>query len=207
MPDDVPREAEHKPDDGPNDVPAGVSTGVSTGVSSDVPPAPDDEVAAALVEHFEGAVFHRSHGQPVVYLDRAHWRDAAALLRDEQQFTMLLDVTAVDHLLDIERIEIDGVTRERFEIVANYLSHPRNRRIRVITEVPADDVTVPSLTPLYDSANLAEREVYDLFGVTFDGHPDLTRILMPDDWVGYPLRKDDPPARVPVTFKEDPGPR
>jgi NADH-quinone oxidoreductase subunit C len=171
------------------------------------PPAPDDEVAAALLERFEGAVFHESHGQSVVYLDRAQWAEAAEFLRDDQQFTMLLDVTAVDHLLDIERIEVAGVERERFEIVANYLSHPRNRRIRLITEVPADDVVVPSLAPTYASANFAEREVFDLFGVTFDGHPDLTRILMPDDWVGYPLRKDDAPARVPVTFKEDPGPR
>jgi NADH:ubiquinone oxidoreductase subunit C len=170
-------------------------------------PAPDDEVAAALLERFEGAVFHESHGQPVVYLDRAQWAEAAEFLRDDQQFTMLLDVTAVDHLLDIERIEVPGVERERFEVVANYLSHPRNRRIRLITEVPADDVVVPSLAPAYASANFAEREVFDLFGVTFDGHPDLTRILMPDDWVGHPLRKDDAPARVPVTFKEDPGPR
>jgi NADH:ubiquinone oxidoreductase subunit C len=187
MPDDEPREDEHKPE------PAAE--------------APSDEVAAALLERFEGAVFHLSHGQPVVYLDRAHWADAGVFLRDEQQFTMLLDVTAVDHLLDIERIEVPGVKRERFEVVANYLSHPRNRRIRLIAEVPADDVTVPSLAPTYESANFAEREVWDLFGVTFEGHPDLTRILMPDDWVGHPLRKDDSPARVPVTFKEDPGPR
>jgi NADH-quinone oxidoreductase subunit C len=187
MPDDAPREDEHK--------------------DEPVAPVVADPVAAALLERIEGAVFHESHGQPVVYLDRAQWADAATFLRDEQQFTMLLDVTAVDHLLDIERIEVDGVVPERFEIVANYLSHPRNRRIRLIAEVPASDPEVPSLAPLYESANFAEREVYDLFGITFPGHPDLTRILMPDDWIGHPLRKDDSPARVPVTFKEDPGPR
>jgi NADH-quinone oxidoreductase subunit C len=187
MPDDAPREDEHKPE----------------------PEAPviADPVAAALVERFEGAVFHESHGQPVVYLDRAVWHDAVAYLRDEEQFTMLLDVTAVDHLLAIERISVDGVTPERFEVVANLISHPRNRRIRLIAEVPVDDPEVPSLAPLFGSADGAEREVYDMFGITFPGHPDLTRILMPDDWIGHPLRKDDAPARVPVTFKEDPGPR
>ena len=118
-----------------------------------------------------------------------------------------MDVTAVDHLGDVERIVIEGVAPERFEIVANFLSHTRNRRIRVITEVPVDDTTIASITPVYAGMSFAEREVYDLYGITFDGHPDLTRILMPDDWVGHPLRKDDAPARVPVTFKGDPGPR
>jgi NADH:ubiquinone oxidoreductase subunit C len=191
MPDDEPREDEHKPDDEP----------------TAARPVPGDEVAAAVLEHFATAAFHESHGQAVVYVDRADWAEVAAFLRDEQQFTMLLDVTAVDHLLDVERIQVTGVVPERFELVANYLSHPRNRRIRVITEVPADDTTVASLAPHYQSADMAEREVYDLFGIVFEGHPDLTRILMPDDWVGHPLRKDDAPARVPVTFKGDPGPR
>lgn len=168
---------------------------------------PGDEVAAAVVEHFEGAVFHESHGQPVVYLDRARWAELAELLRDEQQFTMCLDVTAVDHLLDVERLSVPGVAPERFEVVANFLSHPRNRRLRAITQVPADDTVVPSIVSVYPGVDFAEREVYDLFGIEFDGHPELTRILMPDDWVGYPLRKDDAPARVPVTFKGDPGPR
>ena len=96
---------------------------------------------------------------------------------------------------------------ERYEVVANFLSHPRNRRIRTICEVSDGDTEVASLVDLYPGLSFPEREVFDLFGIRFDGHPDLTRILMPDDWVGHPLRKDDSPARVPVTFKEEPGPR
>jgi NADH:ubiquinone oxidoreductase subunit C len=167
----------------------------------------DDEVAAAVVERFPGTVFHRSHGQPVVYVDRAVWAELGGFLRDEQQFTQCLDVTAVDHLVDAARLFVPGVSPERFEVVASFLSHPRNRRIRAICEVPVEDATVPSLTDAYPGANFGEREVYDLFGIEFTGHPDLARILMPDDWVGSPLRKDDAPARVPVTFKEDPRPR
>ena len=170
---------------------------------------PSDEVAAAVLERFPGTVFADSHGQAVVYVDRAVWsRRRRRYLRDEQQFTQCLDVTAVDHDRRRRSRPVPaGVATERFEVVANFLSHPRNRRIRAITEVPAEDPTVASLTNLYPGLNFAEREVYDLFGVEFTDHPDLTRILMPDDWVGHPLRKDDAPARVPVTFKGDPGPR
>jgi NADH/F420H2 dehydrogenase subunit C len=170
-------------------------------------PAPIDDVAAALLARFQGAVYAESHGQAVVYVDRELFADVATHLRDEQQFTMLVDITAVDHLLDGARYVPDGVRPERFEVVANYLSHARNRRIRVICELPAADAKVPSLTSVYPGANFPERETYDLFGIVFDGHPDLTRILMPDDWEGHPLRKDFPAARVPVTFKGDPAPR
>ena len=170
-------------------------------------PAPSDEVAAAVLARFPGSVFHDSHGQPVMYVDRASWHDVAAFLRDDQRFTQCMDVTVVDHSHDATRLQVAGVGPERFEVVANFLSHPRNRRIRVISEVPESDTTVASITDLYPGMNFAEREAYDLMGVTFDGHPDLTRILLPDDWEGHPLRKDDFPARVPVTFKEDPGPR
>jgi len=166
-----------------------------------------DPVAQSLIERFANAVFHDSHGQAVVYVDRGDWHDVAAFLRDDQRFTQCLDVTVVDHLSDEVRHTVDGVTPERFEVVANFLSHPRNRRIRTICEVPVDDPTVPSITDLYPGINFGERESYDLFGITFAGHPDLTRILMPDDWVGYPLRKDDAPARVPVAFKGSGTPR
>jgi NADH/F420H2 dehydrogenase subunit C len=173
----------------------------------DDPTRPDDEVAAALVERFPGAVFARSHGQPVVYVDRSVFADVAGFLRDEQQFTMCVDVTATDHLLDGERYAPPGVATARFEVIANFLSHVRNRRLRVICAVPENDAKVPSLTAVYPGANFPERETYDLFGIEFEGHPDLTRILMPDDWDGHPLRKDYPSARVPVTFKGDPHPR
>ena len=173
----------------------------------DRPPVPGDEVAAAIVEQFPDAVFVESHGQPVVYVDRSVWRDVAAHLRDDQQFSQCVDVTAVDHLVDGARVVQPGVTAERYEVVANFLSHARNRRIRVIAEIPADDPSVASLADLWPGVNFPEREVFDLYGIEFAGHPDLTRILMPDDWVGHPLRKDDAPARVPVTFKGDPSPR
>jgi NADH-quinone oxidoreductase subunit C len=171
------------------------------------PPVPGDEVAAAVVAQFPDGVFVDSHGQAVVHVSRDQWHDVAAFLRDEQQFTQCVDVTAVDQLVAPARAVPDGVDAERFEMVANFLSHVRNRRIRVIAQVPIDDPTIASITDLYPGVNFAERETYDLFGVEFTGHPDLTRILMPDDWLGHPLRKDDAPARVPVTFKGDPSPR
>lgn len=168
---------------------------------------PADEVAAALCDRFADAIFFESHGQSVVYLERSQLAEAAAYLRDQEQFTMCVDVTAVDHLVDGVRHCAPGVEPERFEVVANFLSHSRNRRIRLVCEVPEADPSVPSLTGVYPGTDFPEREAFDLMGIHFDGHPGLTRILMPDDWIGHPLRKDDPSARVPVTFKGDPRPR
>lgn len=166
-----------------------------------------DPIAAAVVDRFPGSVAVESHRQSVVYVDRAALRDVVTFLRDDQRFTQCSDVTAVDHSADVERPEIPGVDPERFEVVVNLLSHPRNARIRIVCAVPEADPTVPSITPVFPGANFAEREVYDMFGVDFEGHPDLARILMPDDWEGHPLRKDDHPSRIPVTFKGDPAPR
>ena len=190
MADDSAREEDHEPS-----------------VSEDAAVAIADDVAAAVVARFPGSVYVDSHGQAVVHVDRSSFAAVATLLRDEEQFTMLMDVTVVDHLVDGSRTAVAGVVHERFEVVANFLSHTRNRRIRTVCQVPADDPTVPSLVSVYAGANFPEREAFDLYGVTFEGHPDLTRILMPDDWHGHPLRKDDAAARVPVTFKGDPSPR
>jgi NADH-quinone oxidoreductase subunit C len=185
-----------------------MATDTDHAAAGDSPEAPAaDEVAAAIAARFPDTIVHESHRQPVVYVDRGTWHDVAQFLRDDERFTQCLDVTAVDHLVESERAVIPGVDPERFEIVASFLSHPRNRRIRVITEVPADDPTIASIVDVFVGMNFAEREVYDMFGITFEGHPDLTRLLMPDDWVGYPLRKDDPAGQIPVEFKDDPKPR
>ncbi len=190
-----------------HDVDAPARAGGDGGTVEAAHPHPSDEVAAAVVERFPEVLFFVSHMQPVLHVPREQWHDVAAFLRDEQQFTQCVDVTAVDHLVDAARLVLPGVDPERFEVVANFLSHPRNRRIRMVCQVPVDAPTVGSLVDLYPGLDFAERETFDMFGITFDGHPDLTRILMPDDWLGHPLRKDDAPARVPVTFKEDPRPQ
>src|SRR3954452_22785344 len=118
---------------------------------------PSNPLAAAICAKFEGSVFYESHGQPVVYVDKSVFADVGALLRDEEQVTMCLDVTAVDHMADMVRHCPPGVTAERFEVVANYLSHARNTRVRVISEVAADDTTVPSLTGVFPGTNFGER--------------------------------------------------
>ena len=106
------------------------------------------------------------------------------------QFSQLVDLTAVDYP---ER-------EERFEVVYHMLSMTQNLRVRV--KVTATEETpVPSASVVFSTADWFEREVFDMFGITFDGHPDMTRILMPEDWVGHPLRKDYDTGRIPVQFK------
>lgn len=169
--------------------------------NSHEPVAPEDEVLAAALERFPEAVAHDSRGQPTVHLRSGQWHDFALWLRDEQQFEVCVDVCGVDHLLNRGRQVPAGVRAERFEVVGNFLSRSRRRRVRAVCQVPVADPVVPSLADVYPGVEWPERETYDLFGIRFDGHPDLTRILLPDDWQGYPLRKDDAAARVPVQFK------
>jgi NADH-quinone oxidoreductase subunit C len=107
----------------------------------------------------------------------------AKLLRDDKalDYKMLADLTCVDR----------PEQERRLNVIYNFYSVSRNRRLFLRVFV-ADGEPVPTLSALYPAANWAEREVYDLFGVVFEGHPGLTRIMMPDDWDGYPLRKDYP---------------
>jgi NADH-quinone oxidoreductase subunit C len=100
-----------------------------------------------------------------------------------------------------------GVTPERFEVVVELASVATRRRIRIRCQVPGEDPMVPSLFDVWPGAEAHERETYDMYGIVFEGHPDPSRILMPEDWEGHPLRKDYATGRIPVQFKESPGGR
>ena len=155
-------------------------------------PLPEDQVIRDLVEEFEDIVWELSRGQDLVRLPNNLWLDFAKAARDAG-FEVCVDVTVVDWM---------RARPERFEIVANLLSMQHRLRLRMITTAPREEPTVHSLVPVWPGVNFAEREAYDMFGVTFEGHPDLTRILMPDEWEGHPLRKDFGVGSVPVQFKE-----
>ena len=148
-----------------------------------------------------------SRGQAVVHPTREQYVDVVRSLRDEGGFEMLADITAVDHLTNLRRELPDGVTPGRYEVVVNLLSLGNRERIRVIVQVPGDEPSVGSLFDVFPGSELSEREVYDLYGIRFKGHPDLVRLLMPDDWEGHPLRKDFGVGRIPVQFKGAPPAR
>lgn len=139
--------------------------------------------------------------QRVLHPNRDQWLlVASAILADG--FRMCIDVTAVDYLTNPRRPALAaGVAPERFEVVASFMNHARRERIRARIQVPEGDPTIPSLTTLYPGADYLEREVFDMFGVVFEGHPDLSRILMPENWEGHPLRKDYATGAIPVQFK------
>lgn len=142
-----------------------------------------------------------SRGQVVLHPSRADWQHVAAAAR-AGGFDQLIDLTAVDYLTYGAHRELpEGISPERFEVVASLLSHGRRERLRMRVQVPPGDPTLPTLFDLWPGAESLEREVYDMFGIVFDGHPDMSRILMPEDWSGHPLRKDYDSGRIPVQFK------
>jgi NADH-quinone oxidoreductase subunit C len=156
----------------------------------------------------EGAELHGcplvdSLGAAVVHTDLDRYLTLMEGLKADG-FDMMVGLTGVDYLTHPGRNLPAGVAGERFEVVVELVSIPHNRRIRVRLQVPGADPWAPTLFDLWPGAEAHEREIYDLFGVRFDGHPDLTRILMPEDWEGHPLRKDYATGHVPVQFKESP---
>jgi len=153
------------------------------------PPAPpkegpvplDNDLVKRYKEKFGPAIVEAwtDRKQAILVVARELFAEIATYSRDEEKFDWLSDLTAVDW----------PKREKRFEIVLNMYSFEKNERLRVKTNGGADE-RVPSVQGIWSTANWMEREVYDMFGVVFEGHPGLKRILLPDEWEGYPLRKD-----------------
>lgn len=142
------------------------------------------EVAQRFEERFADVAMRREHvGQLSYLVPPERILEALGYLK-EQGFDMLLDLAAVDYL-EMER-------SYRYEVVYILFSTTTCDRLIIRAPLPDEMPTIATTTGLWASANWAEREVFDLFGIHFDGHPHLTRILMPDDWEGHPLRRDYP---------------
>jgi NADH-quinone oxidoreductase subunit C len=124
------------------------------------------------------------HGETTLVLARKVLRAVAERCRDgaDLQFNLLTDATCVD------RFPLEP----RFELNYHLVSIPKPQRIRLRVRLAGSDPVVDSLCPVWPGANWLEREIFDLFGIRFTGHPDLRRILLPEDWEGYPLRRDYP---------------
>jgi NADH-quinone oxidoreductase subunit C len=162
---------------------------------------------AVAPELLHGVPVTRSRGQVVLHPSRDEYHDLVERLRTEG-FWVCVDVCGVDYLTHAgDRGLPDGVAPERFEVVVNLLSHTRRERLRLRVQVPESDPVVRSICHLHPGIGNHERETWDMFGIRFEGHPDLSRILMPDDWEGHPLRKDYSVGRIPVQFKGAPSAR
>jgi len=150
-----------------------------------------EELAGRLKDRFAEVL--EARGEVTVTVAADQLLRALRYLREEPDLSIgfLSDVTATDW----------PALNPRFWVAYHLASHEHRHRVRVKVGLPASDPHVPSVTPIYPTANWLEREVYDFFGVVFDGHPDLRRIEMPEGWVGHPLRKDEPLAGVNTQYK------
>jgi len=137
-----------------------------------------DSITSAV----QAAKFDRD--ELTIQIERSFIREACAILRDDADcpFNYLSDLTCVDWY----------PSEPRFEVVYHLFSIPKKERVRLKTRLEGSSAVIESITSVWPSANFYEREVFDLFGVRFTGHPNLKRIMMPDDWEGHPLRKDYP---------------
>ena len=153
--------------------------------------------STAIAESLRGTVpdgsvepFAAADGMPTIYVAREHVVAVCRELRDRPalRFAFFADVTAVDWMPAEPRFEV--VVHLASFGVAGFGEAPK--RLRVKVRVPGDRPVMPTLSRVWPAANWGEREVFDLFGIEFEGHPDLRRVLMPEDWDGYPARKDYP---------------
>ncbi len=158
-------------------------------------------VLQRLRERFADALLEVKvwRNETTVVLGREDLVRVCRFLRDDPDlgFDFLSDVTGVDRLQLAEN-------QPRFEVVYHLYSLAHKRRLRLKVRVDETEA-VPTVTVVWETANWHEREVFDLFGISFEGHPDLRRILMPEDWEGHPLRKDYPVAATPKWWEEEPA--
>lgn len=146
--------------------------------------AENNRAVIKLKERFAADILEvqEFRGEVTVTVKKDNIVEICTFLKTALAYNMLTDVTAVDYLGQ----------EPRFLVVYNMYSIPNKDRLRVKAQVSESDCSIDTVSTVWSSANWLEREVFDLFGITFSGHPDLRRILMTDDWVGYPLRKDYP---------------
>lgn len=156
------------------------------------PPSPKqaelDEIVALLKRHVdesavEDAYLNELNSQmPMLIVSNAHWRGVASILKEHEElrFTYLRNVSGIDY-------------ESHMEVVYHMVALDSKREVGVKVKTERDAGAVYSATPVWETANWNEREIFDLLGIDFPGHPDLRRIMMPDDWVGHPLRKDYEP--------------
>lgn len=161
---------------------------------ADVEPEPEPEL-------LHGAPVTWSRGQAVLHPAREDYVELVRSLREQGWWTCV-DLCGVDYLGYAGARELPpGTLPERFEVVVSLLNHAERSRLRLRVQVPEGDPTLPTLFALHPGVENPEREVFDMFGIAFTDHPDPSRILMPDEWEGHPLRKDDAVGRIPVQFK------
>lgn len=142
-----------------------------------------EKIVQAVQSEF-GVTFKEFRGEAHIFVQPEHIVDVLTWLRDSQKFELLSALTAVDYW--------PQGADPRFHVIYQMTSITKNLSIQVRVPVAATSPVVPTVTGVFASANLREREVWDMFGIRFDGHPDPRRILMPEDWEGHPLRKDYP---------------
>jgi NADH-quinone oxidoreductase subunit C len=194
MPEETKPDNSSKPEQPPKPAaPAPPATAQSPAAAAPKPPAAppkpagptptpwESELVADLKTRYGSGIREASVylGQKYMVVDKSIVTDVLRILRDEQQFDYCVDITAVHY----------PKREQQFDIVWILYSFPQNERIRVKTQI-ADGEPAPSATSIWPAANWLERECFDMFGIQFEGHPDLKRILLPDGWTGHPLRKD-----------------
>tara|TARA_B100001250_G_scaffold303901_1_gene265701 strand:+ start:5522 stop:6064 length:543 start_codon:yes stop_codon:yes gene_type:complete len=171
------------------------------------PASVDEEIESAEqdmpeddVERLHGSAVVVNNNQTVVHTGKAEYHDLIQSLNDDG-YGVCVDLCGVDYLGNDTRSLPVTVTAERFELVVNLLDVQASRRLRVRVQLSEAAPMVATITDIHPGAEAMEREANDMFGLEFEGHPDPTPILLPDDWQGHPLRKDYSMGRIPVQFK------